>query len=168
MQPGSLPRKLVVVGALIRTPHDEVLIVKRNYAEGWALPGGVVELDESPREACRREVKEELGLDVPIGALLSIDYRHGEATKPEALVLLFDGGRISDSQARSIDLQTEEISALLLAKPEDLGNYTTPETAARVLHVLSGSGDPYLETGVGARHLRSFCDEVDIGDRSAD
>ncbi|MFC7275755.1 NUDIX domain-containing protein [Paractinoplanes rhizophilus] len=37
------------------------------------LPGGCVELDESPRQAATREVKEELGRDRDPGRLLPID-----------------------------------------------------------------------------------------------
>jgi 8-oxo-dGTP diphosphatase len=47
----------------------EVVLLERNHPphEGeWVLPGGLVEPDETAREACVREVAEEVGLDVTI------------------------------------------------------------------------------------------------------
>lgn len=46
---------------------DEVLLLKRDhepYEGTWVLPGGLVEPDETAREACLRETAEEVGLDV--------------------------------------------------------------------------------------------------------
>ncbi|AUX09980.1 8-oxo-dGTP diphosphatase [Halalkaliarchaeum desulfuricum] len=47
----------------------EVLLLERNHPpfEGhWVLPGGLVEPDETAMEACVREVKEEVGIDVTV------------------------------------------------------------------------------------------------------
>ncbi|GAB3668588.1 NUDIX domain-containing protein [Halopiger thermotolerans] len=49
--------------------EGEVILLERAHPpfEGdWVLPGGLVELDETAREACVREVTEELGLDVAV------------------------------------------------------------------------------------------------------
>ncbi len=59
---------LVGVGAIILR-GDQVLLVKRgnepSYGK-WSIPGGLVELGESLKEAVAREVKEEVGLDVQV------------------------------------------------------------------------------------------------------
>ncbi|MFC4827056.1 NUDIX domain-containing protein [Halorussus aquaticus] len=47
----------------------EVLLLERDHPpfDGyWVLPGGVVERDETAREACVREAREEVGLDVMV------------------------------------------------------------------------------------------------------
>ena len=49
---------------LVRDPDGRVLLCQLTYKRDWDLPGGVVEVGESPRLAVRREVEEELGLDV--------------------------------------------------------------------------------------------------------
>lgn len=59
-------RPIVGVGAIVED-DGKVLLVERGQAplEGsWSLPGGVVEAGESLKDAVRREVKEETGLDV--------------------------------------------------------------------------------------------------------
>ena len=42
----------------------------RRHSGQWALPGGRIEADESPVDAARREILEEVGLDLPSAALL--------------------------------------------------------------------------------------------------
>jgi 8-oxo-dGTP diphosphatase len=47
----------------------EVLLVKRRkepYKDFWALPGGFLEIEETPEDGARRELKEETGLDIDI------------------------------------------------------------------------------------------------------
>ena len=59
---------LVGVGALI-VKEEKMILVKRGAEPGkgqWSIPGGLVELGESVRDAVVREAKEETGLDVEI------------------------------------------------------------------------------------------------------
>ena len=63
----TYPRYPIVgVGAII-FKEDSVLLIKRKNppsANTWSIPGGVVEIGETIREAIIREVKEELGLQI--------------------------------------------------------------------------------------------------------
>ena len=55
--------------------NEQILLVKRNIEPKigmWCLPGGFMELDESPEEAALRELKEETGLDGQIEQLLGV------------------------------------------------------------------------------------------------
>ncbi len=68
----DLPR--VGVGAVV-LDGDRVLLVRRGRPPAfgkWSLPGGLVELGETTQEAARREVLEECGLDVRIGAVAGV------------------------------------------------------------------------------------------------
>ena len=52
---------------LVRDPAGRVLLCRLTYKQDWDLPGGVVEVGESPQLAVSREVEEELGLNVEAG-----------------------------------------------------------------------------------------------------
>lgn len=53
----------------------DVLLLERDHPpfEGcWVLPGGLVEPNETAREACAREVREEVGIDVTVGEFVGL------------------------------------------------------------------------------------------------
>jgi 8-oxo-dGTP diphosphatase len=67
---GAIPSVGVVV-----CDGDRVLLVLRGQEPSrgkWSIPGGVVELGETIREAAQREVKEECGLDIKVGDVISV------------------------------------------------------------------------------------------------
>jgi mutator protein MutT len=68
---------VVGIGAVI-VKDGKALIVKRAhdpYQEQWSIPGGRVELGETLAEAVRREMREETGLEVSVGALIEVFER---------------------------------------------------------------------------------------------
>lgn len=64
-----------LVGGVLVKRGDSFLLVRRGKAPGkglWSVPGGLVELGERVREAGKREVVEETGLEVEIEELLDV------------------------------------------------------------------------------------------------
>ncbi len=62
---------LPTTDAVIAGPDGRVvLILRKNEPHGWALPGGFVEEGEELGAACRREAREETGLEVELLAQL--------------------------------------------------------------------------------------------------
>ncbi len=66
-----------VVAAVIRNQTGEVLIARRPdshpIAGGlWEFPGGKIEAGESPGEALRREIREELGIEIAVKDLIDV------------------------------------------------------------------------------------------------
>lgn len=66
-----------VVAAVIRD-GARIFATARGYGEqkgGWEFPGGKVEPGESPQEALRREIREELALEIAVGELIgTVEY----------------------------------------------------------------------------------------------
>lgn len=74
-------RRVRCVGAVVRD-GDRLLLVRRGHPPGeglWSLPGGRVEPGESDAQAVSREVLEETGLHVTVGALVGRVERPGSA-----------------------------------------------------------------------------------------
>ncbi len=103
-----LPGVVVMAGALITDPAGQVLLVKPNYRDHWTLPGGICEPGEPPHAGCAREVAEEIGLSLPVGRLLAVDWSQpfGQQARP-IMHFVFDGGTLDDGQG--IVLQSEEL-----------------------------------------------------------
>jgi 8-oxo-dGTP diphosphatase len=59
-------RFTVTAGALIFNDAGQILLLKHRFrsGSGWGLPGGFIETSEQPIDALRRELREEIGLEV--------------------------------------------------------------------------------------------------------
>lgn len=70
--------KIVNVVAAIIVKNELIFITQRGYGEfkdGWEFPGGKIEEDETPENALKREIKEELNADIEVdNFLMDIDY----------------------------------------------------------------------------------------------
>ena len=76
---------LRVVGALIQR-DQEFLVTRRpasssSWPGAWEFPGGKVENNEDDRSALRRELIEELGIEVEVGELFMEVLNHDEGTR---------------------------------------------------------------------------------------
>lgn len=60
----------VPLKALIRQDDKILLVQETEGREGWALPGGRMNVGEQPQEGLRREIFEEIGVEITIGKLL--------------------------------------------------------------------------------------------------
>lgn len=70
-------KKIRVVAAVIHA-EGRVFATQRGYGEykdGWEFPGGKIEVGETPEDAVRREIREELDTDISVGELIgTIEY----------------------------------------------------------------------------------------------
>ena len=71
-------RKRIEVVAAIILDEEKVFATQRGYGEfkdGWEFPGGKMEQGETPQQALKREIKEELDTDIEVGELLeTVEY----------------------------------------------------------------------------------------------
>jgi ADP-ribose pyrophosphatase YjhB (NUDIX family) len=146
----SLPRKRMAAGALFTDGSGRVLLVDPVYRDTWDLPGGVVEAEESPHAACRREIAEELGLDRPPGRVLAIDWVPSHTERPEGLVVVYDGGALTAADIDAIELADGELAGFAFVDSTDVAARVRPLIARRVaacLHAAANGTVASLEDG---------------------
>jgi 8-oxo-dGTP pyrophosphatase MutT (NUDIX family) len=145
-----LPRKRAISQLLVRDHADRVLLCQLTYKNDWDLPGGVVEVGESPQLAVAREVSEELGLELPGGPLLLTDWLPPWGGWDDALCLVFDGGRHEPTLLDTMVTQPREIRHAEFCTPEQVADRCADFTARRVAAALAnvdGRGPAYVESG---------------------
>ncbi|WP_205347147.1 NUDIX domain-containing protein [Pseudonocardia broussonetiae] len=144
----TIARPAAAAGALFVDEEGRVLIVEPTYKRHWEIPGGEVEKGESPSEACARELKEELGLDLPVGRLLVVDW--APLVREERVRFVFDGGVLTDEQLDAVELAPDELASWAFLPCEELFVMMEPRLVRRVTAAVDARAagvTRYLEDG---------------------
>jgi ADP-ribose pyrophosphatase YjhB (NUDIX family) len=124
----------------------EKIVLVRETSDGlWSLPGGWLDVGESPAEAARREVKEESGYDCKIVKLFAFLDRDKHAHPPMLLHVLkvFFVAELLGGQAQS-SLETSDVGFFAL---DDLPPLSTARvTREQLLSAYRHRADPSLPT----------------------
>jgi 8-oxo-dGTP pyrophosphatase MutT (NUDIX family) len=102
--------------------HDGRVVLLKNERDEWELPGGKLELGETPETCVEREIEEELGLAVRIGPLLDTWVYH-IFEGVDVLILTF--GTYPTPFAEIT--HSPEHKAVGLFSPEDVPSLRMPE-----------------------------------------
>lgn len=130
--------------------EGEVLLVQPTYKQHWELPGGVVEADESPRDAAQREIAEELRLDYPAGRLLVLDWVPSTVNRSEGVIAVFDGGVLSSIEISRLVVPSDELRGFGFFGIAELGSVLPPLLVRRMgaaANALRDGTTAYLEDG---------------------
>jgi 8-oxo-dGTP pyrophosphatase MutT (NUDIX family) len=94
-------------------------LVDPTYKDGWDLPGGMVEANESPRAGALRELDEELGLAPVLGRPLGIEWVAAHGPWDDQVVFVFDGGTLTTERAATVRVRDPELAAWEFFDVED-------------------------------------------------
>jgi 8-oxo-dGTP pyrophosphatase MutT (NUDIX family) len=139
-------RKRVSADVILRDVHGRILLVDPTYKPDWDLPGGMAEANEPPADALRRELREELGLDIQVGDLLCVDWVSPHGPWDDLLNFIFDGGTLSSIE--DLRLIDHELRAFEFCDEGQAKERLRPYVWRRVSAALEA-----LETG-RARYLQ--------------
>jgi len=99
----SHPRFAVTAGAIITDNAGRVLLLKHRFrpGTGWGMPGGFMQEGEQPAEALRREVREEVGLEVEkLELLITRAFK-----VPRQVEIVFTARAIGDTNELNFEIQ---------------------------------------------------------------
>ena len=112
--------KTVLVAAAVLLEGGRVLLTQRktgtHLAGSWEFPGGKVEAGEDPREALRRELREELGIEARVGEIVDVTFHRYEEADKAVLLLFFEAAR----EAGSPEPQALDVAAFRWAEKGEL------------------------------------------------
>ena len=99
-------RFTVTAGAVIFNDAGQVLLLKHRFrsGSGWGLPGGFLEAGEHPLDALRRELREEIGLE-----LEQVEIFGSRGFKnPQQVEILFRGRANAQVKPRTLEVERAE------------------------------------------------------------
>lgn len=135
---------------LLSDPLGRVLLVEPTYKSYWEIPGGCVDADESPHTAAARELKEELGLVVPLGRLLVTDWVPPREGRTEGMMFVYDGGVLAPEQAEQIHLPADELRSWAWCTEQEAAarlSELLARRAAAAMRARTAGSCVYLENG---------------------
>ncbi|MER7823281.1 NUDIX hydrolase [Streptomyces sp. NPDC096097] len=149
----SRPKAVTAASVLFTGPDGRILLVQPAYgrSDRWNLPGGGIDSDlgEIPRAAARREVHEELGLDLAPGRLLAVNWAH-KPGRPARIRFLYDGGVLDAPTLARIRLDPTELLQWRTVTPEDLRDLVKPALRRQITACLTARA-----TGAGPLELHA-------------
>ena len=112
------PRFTVTAGAVVEDEEGRVLLLKHVFrvGSGWGIPGGFIERGEQPEEAIRRELREEIGLELERTELAFVRT----LKRPSQVEIIFRSRPRGSIGAKSLEIKHTQWFALD-ALPEELG-----------------------------------------------
>ena len=115
-------------GIVVQNDHILLAHWHTGRAKSWTLPGGGLDLGESPADAAVREIREETGYDVHLDRLLGIDSEHFRARqrmdgrkKPlHALRIVYAARVVGGDLRREVGGSTDDARWVALDEVRDL------------------------------------------------
>jgi ADP-ribose pyrophosphatase YjhB (NUDIX family) len=141
----GLPTKRVIAQGRLRDEDGRILLCRLTYKKEWDLPGGVVEVGEAPAAGLAREIREELGVEVEVGDLLTVNWLPAWRGWDDACIFLFDLGTVDASYTDQMKLQPTEIVGVEWCDTHAVREHATSAAAELLAAIDAGDLPVYRE-----------------------
>src|SRR4029078_13162091 len=114
------------------------------------MPGGMIRAHDPPRQACVREVWEQIGLTCTITRLLCVEYQSRDGSRSENIQFIFDGGVLTHAQIEQIVIPSDELAQYTFMPFPDALQLLNKKLGRRITHALRARAHQqviYLEDG---------------------
>jgi ADP-ribose pyrophosphatase YjhB (NUDIX family) len=104
------PRFTVTAGAVITDDSGRVLLLNHVFrtGSGWGIPGGFIERGEQPEEGLRRELREEIGLELERAEIAFVRT----LKRPSRVEIIFRGRARGATESQSVEIKSADWFAL--------------------------------------------------------
>ena len=138
-------RKRVGADVILRDGAGQLLLVDPRYKPDWDLPGGMAEANEAPHEAARRELNEELGLDLRVIGLLCVEWVPPHGPWDDSLMFVFNGGELSDEQIAGLEIVDGELAEFRFCTLAEASRMLRPYVWRRAQAALDGLNESRVQ-----------------------
>jgi len=127
-----LPVPALGVSGIVFNNQKQILLIQRNQPPAmglWSIPGGKLEPGESLVEACKREIKEETGLDTDIKNIVAVVERRVEGFH----YVIIDFIALLADEENSQPIPQSDVSEARWVSLEHLVNYELVEGLVEII-----------------------------------
>lgn len=127
-----------VAVAVIINQNKEILIAKRSkdqhQGNKWEFPGGKVEANETSEEALRREIWEELGIEVQSSSeMISITHEYIEENPKNNKTVILDVFDVRKWQGKPKGVEGQPIRWITIS---EIDNYEFPIANVEIVNII--------------------------------
>lgn len=115
----SLPKRASSAAMILENEAGQVLLVKANYKPYWTFPGGVIDPDETPKDAALRETLEEVGIDIHPDTVEFVAVVNRSSRITQTYQFIFKAP-LGVSMLDDVILQAAEIDEYALVSKDDV------------------------------------------------
>lgn len=126
--------------ALIKNSKGKILMIRDGRCKHvqWELPGGGLEVGESPQQAAKREVREEVGYTITCKQLLFTEttYMFRKNTFSQCLIFVFEARLLSKKQHRQKLAEKNEICEAHWFSPKEIRKLPIADMHKKILKII--------------------------------
>lgn len=129
----SFPAPAIGVGGIVFNDKSEVLLIRRNKEPAlgqWSIPGGCLEPGETLVDSCKREIREETGMDVKVKNIVAVVERRLENFH----YIIIDFFAELEPGSACVPVAQSDVSEAKWVSMEELKNLHVVEGLEEIIH----------------------------------